>query len=67
MNQIEVKSLNINIPMLLLALLVILMFSAVGVAIAFRNFWAILLLLLLGFFLMGYGISLKQKTRKSDF
>jgi len=52
---------KINIPMFLLALLIILMFAAVGVAIAFRNIWFILLFLILGFVLMGYGISLKRK------
>lgn len=52
---------NINVPMLLLAFLVILMFVAVGVAIAFRNIWLILLFLLLGFAIMGFGLSLKRK------
>lgn len=54
---------KINIPMLLLAILVICMFLAVGVAIAFRNIWFILLFLLLGFALMGYGLSLKRKKK----
>lgn len=58
---------NINIPMLLLAFLVILMFSAVGIAIAFRKMWAIVILSMLGFSMMGYGISLKRKHEKSDF
>lgn len=55
---------NINLPMLLLALLVILVFSAVGIAIAFRNIWAIFLLLLLGFAIMGFGISLKKRKER---
>lgn len=54
---------NINIPMLLLAFLVILSFIAVGLAIAFRNIWFILFFILLGFALMGYGISLKRKRK----
>lgn len=52
---------KINIPKLLLAMLVICMFLAVGVAIAFRNIWFVLLFLLLGFAIMGYGLSLKEK------
>ena len=55
---------SINIPMLLLAILVIAMFVAVGVAIAFRDIWFILLFLVLGFCIMGFGLSLKRK--KSD-
>lgn len=58
---------NINIPMLFLALLVICTFSAVGIAIAFRSKLAIVFLLISGFALMGYGISLKKKRQKSDF
>lgn len=54
---------KINIPMLLLAMLVISMFLAVGVAIAFRNIWFVLLFLLLGFIIMGYGLSLKRKRK----
>lgn len=54
---------NINIPMLLLASLVILMFLAVGVSIAFRNIWFILLFILLGFGFMGYGLSLKRRKK----
>lgn len=51
-----------NLRSLLLAFLVILSFSAVGVAIAFRNPWAILALVLLGCAVMGYGLALKRKT-----
>lgn len=53
---------KINIPMLLLACLVVLMFSLVGVAVAFKSFILIGLFLLLGFAFMGYGISLKRKS-----
>ena len=53
---------KINIPMLLLALLVIALFSGVGIAIAYKNMWAIIILFLLGFAVMGYGISLKKKV-----
>ncbi|WP_099157951.1 DUF5325 family protein [Virgibacillus ndiopensis] len=55
---------NFNIPMFLLAMLVILMFVAVGVAIAFRNIWFVILFILLGFAFMGFGLSIKR--RKSD-
>ncbi|HLQ98591.1 MAG TPA: DUF5325 family protein [Candidatus Dormibacteraeota bacterium] len=53
---------KINIPMLLLALLVIALFSGVGIALAYKNMWAIIILFLLGFAVMGYGISLKKKV-----
>lgn len=49
-----------------LAFLVVLMFILVGLAIAFRNVWLILLFIFLGFGLMGYGIALKRKGNKSD-
>lgn len=52
---------NINVPMLLLAILVVAMFFLVGLAIAFRNIWFILLFLILGFAIFGYGLSLKKK------
>lgn len=55
---------NFNFPMFLLALLVVFMFSLVGVAVAYKNFLLIGLFLILGFAFMGYGISLKK--RKSD-
>ncbi|MBP1948759.1 MULTISPECIES: DUF5325 family protein [Virgibacillus] len=54
---------NINIPMLSLATLVILMFVLVGISIAFRNIWFVLLFILLGFGFMGYGLSLKRKRK----
>lgn len=47
---------------LLLAILVIASFSLVGVAIAYRSFWLAGLFFLLGFVLMGFGISLKRKS-----
>lgn len=46
-----------------LAFLVVLMFIGVGVAIALRNIWLIILFIILGFGLMGYGISLKRKGK----
>lgn len=52
---------NINIIALLLAIIVITLFSSIGVAIAFRNIIAIVLLAILGFGVMGYGIYLKKK------
>ncbi|MBP1968236.1 hypothetical protein J2Z83_000328 [Virgibacillus natechei] len=54
---------NINFPMLLLALLVISLFASVGVAIAFRSVLFIILFMLLGFLVMGYGITLKRKRK----
>lgn len=56
---------NINFPMLLLAILVILMFSATGVAIAYGHIWYIILFMILGTTIMGYGISLKKKSDSS--
>jgi hypothetical protein len=56
---------KINIPMFLLASFVILTFAAVGFAIAMRSVWLTIILLILGFSAMGYGISLKKK-RESD-
>ncbi|MDX8044888.1 DUF5325 family protein [Gracilibacillus sp. S3-1-1] len=53
---------NIQFSKLLLAICVILSFSAVGVGIAFRSALFIIIALLIGFGLMGYGISLKRKT-----
>lgn len=55
---------NFNFPMFILACVVVLMFSLVGVAVAFKNFLLIGLFLILGFVFMGYGIALKK--RKSD-
>lgn len=51
---------KVNFPKLLLALLVISLFSGIGIAIAYRNVWLILLFIILGFGTMGYGISLKK-------
>lgn len=54
---------NINIPALLLATLITLLFVAVGVAIAYKNIWMILLFLMLGFSIMGLAMS-RKKQRK---
>ncbi|WP_161485714.1 MULTISPECIES: DUF5325 family protein [Gracilibacillus] len=56
---------NIQLSKLLLALCVILSFSAAGVAIAFRSVPFILLAFLLGFALMGFGIAQKRKQSES--
>ncbi|MBO1003557.1 DUF5325 family protein [Pseudogracilibacillus auburnensis] len=53
---------NINYPMLFLAILVVSMFCLVGVAIFYQNVFLVILFLLLGFALMGYGIKLKRKS-----
>jgi hypothetical protein len=47
-----------------LAFIVVLMFIAVGLAIALRNVWLISLFIILGFGVMGYGLYLKR--RESD-
>ena len=47
--------------MLLLAILVISMFIGVAIGISFKNIWMILIMLVLGFAFMGFGISIKQK------
>jgi len=57
---------NINVPILLLATLVVSMFCLVGVAMFYENFLFMILFTLLGFFFMGYGLMLKRK-RKSDY
>lgn len=54
---------KINYPMALLATIVIAAFVAVGVGIALRNIWFILLFLLLGFAIMGFGLTLKRKRK----
>ncbi|MBU5265970.1 DUF5325 family protein [Virgibacillus proomii] len=54
---------KINWPMLLLAFLVISMFIGVGIAIAYRNIWLVILFLVLGCVFMGTGISFKKKRK----
>jgi len=54
---------NLQYSKLLLAVIVILAFSAVGVGIALRSTLFILTALIIGFAVMGYGISIKKKTR----
>ncbi len=49
-----------QISKFLLAVCVILAFSAAGVGIALRSIWFILIAFLIGFALMGFGISLKK-------
>lgn len=55
---------NINVPILLLATLVVSMFCLVGVAMFYENFLFMILFTLLGFFFMGYGLMLKRKRKK---
>ncbi|GIO26020.1 DUF5325 family protein [Ornithinibacillus bavariensis] len=52
---------QINIPALLLAMLVVLMFIGVGFAIALRSILLILLFIVLGFSIMGSGLALKKR------
>lgn len=54
---------RVNYPMALLATLVIAAFCAVGIGIALRNTWFILFFILLGFGLMGFGLTLKRKRK----
>nr|AIE77292.1 hypopthetical protein [uncultured bacterium pBIO2160] len=54
---------NINGRMLLLSILVVAMFIGAAISITYRNIWIILLFILLGFAVMGYGLSLKKKER----
>jgi len=55
---------DLNLFALLLAFLVIAMFSGVGIFIAEKNFLAMTLCILLGFSIMGYGIYLKVKRNR---
>jgi len=54
---------NINIPALLLATLVTMMFVGVGIAISYKSITFILIFLILGFSIMGYAISKKKKRK----
>lgn len=56
---------QIDFPMLLLAILVIAMFSLSGITIYYANFWLFGLFLLLGFGFMGFGLTLKR-MRKAE-
>lgn len=53
---------KINFKALLLAFFVILMFSCVGIAIAYKSILFSILFLILGFASMGLGIRLKSKS-----
>lgn len=53
---------QINLPMLALAMLVIFMFVAVGIAISLQNIWLISIFSLAGFAIMGFGLSLKRRN-----
>lgn len=53
---------NINIPILLLASLIVSMFTVTGIAIAYSNLLIIFSSFLLGCLTMGYGIALKKKS-----
>ena len=52
-----------NWKFFILALLVVFMFIAVGFAIALRSVSLIVLFILLGFGLMGYGLALKKRKK----
>lgn len=53
---------SIDIRALILAFLVIAMFSLVGIAIAYQNFFLVILFFLLGCFIMMYGIRTRKKS-----
>lgn len=55
---------KIQLPMLLLAFLVVFCFIAVSLAIGFRSFLLAFFFLILGFALMGFGFTLKRKYRE---
>lgn len=57
---------NVNFFALILAILVIAMFTCAGIAIALHNFLMMTLCLVIGSAIMGYGISLKKRQKKSD-
>jgi len=54
---------NFNVPALLVATLVTMMFIGVGIAIAYKSLTFILTFLILGFVIMGYAISKKKKRK----
>lgn len=56
---------KIQFPMLFLAFLVIFSFVLVGVAIGYRNYWFAALFFILGFMLMGSGLTLKRKRQNT--
>ncbi|WP_158633969.1 DUF5325 family protein [Radiobacillus deserti] len=53
---------NIQYPMLIIAILVIISFSLVGVAIGYRNYWLAGACFILGFVIMGLGLQKKRKA-----
>lgn len=57
---------NINYSALGLAILVIAMFTGVGIAIADQNIGAMLIFLILGCAIMGFGIFLKVRQRSDS-
>jgi len=65
--RIEVWTMKrINFPMLLLAIIVVAMFSLVGIAIHYANFWLVGLFLLLGFAFMGFGLKIRKTGSASE-
>lgn len=57
---------RINFPMLFLAILVVAMFSLVGIAIHYANFWLMGLFFLLGFGIMSFGLKIRKKNPPND-
>ncbi|MDY0408064.1 DUF5325 family protein [Virgibacillus soli] len=57
---------KIDIPLLLLAMLVVAMFILVALSVALLNIWLIILFLILACSFMWLGISIKTKRNKSD-
>lgn len=54
---------GLDIPKLLLAIVVVLMFFLVGVGFAMGKPLLIILFTLLGFGIMGYGIAIKKRQK----
>ncbi|MBM7572236.1 DUF5325 family protein [Aquibacillus albus] len=55
---------SIQFSKLILAFLVIASFSSVGISIAYRNGWLAFLFIVIGFLIMGVGLSLKRKQAR---
>ncbi|KGX88773.1 DUF5325 family protein [Pontibacillus litoralis] len=55
-----------NIPFIIIAILAVLSFMLVGVAIGYRSVIGMLFFLVLGFAMMGIGFSIKRKQRVSN-
>ncbi|SER24533.1 DUF5325 family protein [Piscibacillus halophilus] len=55
-----------NVKMFLLAVLVVLCFVLAAIVISYRNYFLLVITLLAGFGLMGYGLTLKRKHQEKN-